>query len=118
MEKICAAVCPHCGYDLERDQIIDRDGLRFDPRGDVTWHGMALQLTTNERIVLGTIVKAAPDCVTRAVLDERTGYTGMGNCSEVLVCRIRRKMRDVAPAMIATPLETVRGLGIRWRVAK
>lgn len=102
-------ICPHCGFDLERDEPVDRAGIAIDPFGICQFHGQPLRLTRSERQILFAIVKADGAILSRAVLAERVGYEGDHNVVDVFLTRIRNKMKPIAPP----PLETVWGVGVR-----
>lgn len=103
-------ICSACGADLKHDRPISLGGLYYDPRSDIYWHGEMLSLTVGERVVLGTLVKDAGRCVPVAALDERIGHEGDSNVVQALICRLRSKLGQIAPA----PIETQRGVGYRW----
>ena len=103
--------CPSCGYDLAKDEVIERGALRLDPRGEITWHGAPVMLTPAEHLLLSTLVKAQGRPVRRDVLLERTGADCASNVADVQLHRIRGKFAGTGhPA----PIETVRGHGWRW----
>lgn len=107
------ALCPHCGYDLEPDRAITRDGIEYDPRGGVVWHGKAVHLPPGCHAILGTLLKAAGRVVTYDVLAERTGYEGddPSNSIGVQIYRIRR-------AMPGAPIHSKFNRGYCWERAQ
>ena len=112
MERECTPICPSCGYDLEHDSTISLGALEYDPRADIYWHGKQLDLTQCERTILGALVKEAGRAVSPTVLDERIGHDGDGNVPQAMISRLRSKMRAIAEP----PIETMRGIGYRWRL--
>jgi DNA-binding response OmpR family regulator len=102
------AVCPCCGFDLALDEPVITGAMQFDPRGDVLWRGEKLNLTSSERIILGTLLKESPRHVSEAVLHERIDYEGDSHIAHVMICRLRKKLGD------PNPIENDQGLGWRW----
>lgn len=71
-----------------------------------------IKLTNGERIIVWSLLKAYPDCVRKPTLLDRLDSEGVNNTIQVIICRIRRKLKDVgAPESI----ETVWGQGYRWK---
>lgn len=106
-----SALCPHCGYDLETDRVLEMDGLMFDPRGPVIWRGELVHLTPSERIMLHTLLKAAPRTVTKDVILERVGSDGPPNSVNVWAHGVRSKLDAIAPGH---RIKTDWARGYRW----
>lgn len=106
-----AALCPHCGYDLEPDRAIARDGIEFDPRGGVHWRGKPVHLSPSCHAILGTLLKAAGRVVSLDVLAERTGYEG-DNPSNIVRVQIHR----IRQAMLGAPIRARVCRGYHWEV--
>lgn len=105
-----ATICPHCGFNLRREERITFGALDFDPYGDSAWKGRSVHLTVAERLLLGSLVAAAGQIVTLGALIERMGSEAEdSNVPAVLVCRIREK---TAPGLI----QNLRGHGYRLDV--
>jgi len=102
------ALCPCCGYDLAQDEVIERDGIRLEPRGDVLVNGAPVRLTPSERIILSSLMKANGMAISGAALHERMDSRADGNVVEVMVRRVREKLGD------ACRIENIRGIGYRW----
>jgi DNA-binding response OmpR family regulator len=104
--------CPCCGHNLAAEAVIAIGQLRVDPRGDATWGGGTIGLTSAEHIILASIAGAKGAIVAKAVLQERIGYEGDGNVIDVFLTKMRRKLRAAGapPALIAN----VRDRG--WRL--
>lgn len=101
------SVCPHCGFDLAEDEPVERAGIAMQPYGEVRFNGAAIALTKAETGVLWALMKADRP-LPRPILSERIGHEGDGNCIDVLICRIRRKLAPHGPV----PIQTRRGVGV------
>jgi DNA-binding response OmpR family regulator len=104
-------LCPHCGYDLIQDEPIERPEISMQPYGDCRFHGHTVDLTRAERAILWALLKADGKPVPKTILNERCGYEGDNNVAEVLLHRIRKKMRAAHPIV---PIKTIWGVGVRW----
>ena len=107
------ALCPHCGYDLEPDRAIARDGIEFDPRGGISWHGASVHLSPGCHAILGTLLKAAGRVVSLDVLAEPTGYEG-DNPSNIVRVQIHR----IRHAMPGAPILSKINRGYGWERAQ
>lgn len=96
--------CPHCGYDLHLDQpVILNDFAMFGAGAPLVYKGLPLPqpLTPAEAAVVWTLLKACPDPVATPVILERVSDSESINVVNVLICRIRKKLRVAgAPEMI------------------
>lgn len=105
--------CHNCGADVTLDEPIRIDD--FSMVGDAfpfCYRGEPLNLTAGERTVIWSLMKAYPDHVTKPTLLDRIGSDGMNNLIQVLVCRIRAKLREIGAP---DPIETVHNRGYRWK---
>ena len=108
--------CRVCGANMTADEPVERDGLSVDPAGPVIWHGAPVRLTRAELIVLHSLVTEATRPVTRGALMERIGSDVDTNVIEMLVTRIKKKLRTVGPEPLLT---SVWGSGAyTWGVEK
>ena len=109
-------LCPHCGYDLTRDELIHLDGFRIDPRGTVDFNGHPLSLTKAQSIFVASVAKAAPRPIPYAALIERMGIEGRHerNILSSQLCLMRNRLRayDIALPIVAKP-----GMGYQWKGA-
>jgi DNA-binding response OmpR family regulator len=115
---VTCSVCPRCGYALEALEAFTLGSLGVEASGAaVWWSGHPVPLTTAERLVLIAIVRAGGNTVTRDVLAECEGYDGdrPENNTNVLVHRIKKAFLAIDRTF--DRIETVRGQGIRWRMA-
>lgn len=106
-----ASLCPHCGYNITRDDPITIGKWTLYP-DSVFFRGRNLHLTNGEAGLLYTVAKAAPRAVQLAAIGNRISHAdNVAGVASVLACRLRRKLgRNM-------PIETVPGAGYRWRRA-
>lgn len=95
--------CPHCGYDLVLDSpILIDDFSMMSSHAPLYWRGEQVDLTGSQAILCYSLMKAYPDSVRIETLMERIGSESECNVAEVLICRIRKKLREMgAPNPIA-----------------
>ncbi len=98
-----ASLCLCCGADLDEQKPIEYGGVKFDSYGDITFKGVLLDLSAYERRVLGAIVKAEgqfvnAEAIKNILYGEEKAETVNSNVIQVLVCRIRKKMREIDPS--------------------
>lgn len=115
-EAASAAVrfCPHCGFDLEALGPLSSGLFHYEPKGDLRFGGSIIPLTMAEHIIVGTLMAASPNVVAKSVIAERIDYNGDGNVVDVLLARIRAKLKK---ATAPNPIVTEYGRGVRWQVA-
>lgn len=103
--------CPSCGYNLTRDEVIERDGFMLDPRGVAAFGGGDLGMTPGEALVLYAVARGGGRPVQRNVILSRISDGCDPNIVSVLLSRARSKLmsRDVA-----SPIKTVHGRGYAW----
>lgn len=114
-----ATICPHCGYDLVADVVIEKDGFTLDPRGEISFNSTVIALTSGEVAVLMTIAKAGGRWMRAAVVGDRMSECeNPENMVAVLLSRARRKFRELD---IPFPVDSRRGRacaefggGYRW----
>lgn len=104
------AICPCCGYDLVKDEPIERAGIAMAPYGQVLFNGADVKLTRGESAVLWCLMKAGPRPMPRHVLAERYGQkdTSDSNCVDVLLTRIKQKLAPHGEV----PIRNLRGVGV------
>lgn len=106
------AMCPHCGFDLERSGVIERGGYTLAPDGQVHLDDKRVRLTPQEGRLLYTVAKGNGRPVHCRVIGERISD---GECPynlvQVLACRMRAKFRADG---IDFPVGNVRGFGLVW----
>lgn len=104
--------CPHCGFNLETDAPIERDGWTVS-LGEVRHNGRVVKLTVCERGFLYTLARAAGRPVKPTTIAARISLTPNyddPNLAYVMAKRIRRRLPH-------PPFETVFKSGYRWAVA-
>lgn len=110
---------PRAGTGASREVWHER-GLRVDPRRrSAELRGVPLLLTTIEFDLLATLIREPGVVHTRQQLLDRiwgTDYVGGDHVVDVHVANLRRKLGD--DPSHATFIETVRGVGYRFRETK
>lgn len=109
-------ICPHCGYDLAKDQpILLNDFSMHSSISPLCWRGTAIRLTGAESAVVWALMKAWPSPMRISVLLERADSEADEQTVRVLVCRVRKKLRAVgAPDPIGS--YRVPGGAYIWKV--
>jgi DNA-binding response OmpR family regulator len=114
--ETAAPICPHCGYDLRRDEPMTIGAAHFDPTRGFSYRGQPIHLTPLERIFISTLMKSAGRWASKDMLIDRMGI-GEARLPEELVriyaCRVRKALKAVTAAC---PFEAGYGLGYRWIV--
>lgn len=103
-------LCPHCGYDLVNDApILINDFSMNGPGLPLVHKGKPIKLTFAEAGVCWALMKACPAPLKTMALAERIGSDETidpDNIVKVIVCRIRRRLRELE---IAAPILTIHG---------
>ena len=107
--------CPSCGYNLSSLNGIRHGALSIE-RGVIYWNAHRIKLTRSENILVQAIAGGDGHAIKLSGLIEAVGSESGDprNLAAVLVCRIRRKFRQVDADFDA--IETVGGYGYRWAV--
>lgn len=109
-------ICPHCGYDLRADEMIELDGFHIDPRGTIAFAGRQLPLNLSSVVILATLAKAAPRMVRSSVLIDRIGGDG-DDLRGTLYSQVRRLRRTLTAIGAPVPVASVRRSGgYRWEM--
>lgn len=88
--------CPHCGYDLRMDQpVLIDDYSMLGSLSPLCWKNEPVGLTATENLLCWSLLKAYPDPVRIEVLADRCGSEATSNVTEVIICRIRKKLREM-----------------------
>lgn len=110
------AFCPHCGADIRVDEPILLNG--FSMYGDgypLMYNGKGVLLTRYESSFCWTLLKAYPRMVKHDTLLLRLGSDSETNVLDVVVSRIRAKLRHHG---VPNPIETMYGQGgFRWSLS-
>jgi DNA-binding response OmpR family regulator len=106
-------ICPHCGYDLDANADIERDGFMLSYTNEPRYNGETMQLTRQQNQLLYTVAKADRP-IAAAVIGERiSDAEDSYNLVQVNMTRIRARLKaDDIPC----PIANVRGLGLVWQM--
>lgn len=104
------AICPHCGFDLAKDEPIAAGRFRYDPRGGMFADDVRLPLTPKELQLAGALFRARGRIVPYEALIDRMELRDRLVIS-VHVRRIRAKFEK---AGLFNPVGTAWGLGLFW----
>jgi DNA-binding response OmpR family regulator len=104
-------VCPHCGYDLASEAIVEDGDFLYEPRLGVLYRGARLPISPDRHLILATLLKARPRVLTSDALLGAIGSEGDDTLIRSHVSVIRR---DLYALGIPNPIETVWGHGRRW----
>ncbi len=105
-------ICPHCGFDLVKDEVLERDHFTYDPRGIISYCGIILKVRPAHRIIVGSLMKADGRIVSKDALLERIGSDAEdATLINVHVSLLRRDLRKQG---IPCPIKTVWGAGFCW----
>jgi DNA-binding response OmpR family regulator len=106
-------MCPHCGFDLAKDQpIILNDFSMLSPIAPLCYRGQPLNLTSAARTLCWTLMKSFPRPVRQEVILDRLDSEALGNVVDVYLSRIRRELRRIGAPI---PFEKRRGV-IAWKL--
>lgn len=106
-------MCPHCGFDLARNQPIRLGNIAITEREEIVFEGRRLSLTRCQYRIVESLVRARGRYLTRGVLADRIGGDLDDTTVTKYVERARRSFREVNPNF--NQLVSVRGFGAyRW----
>lgn len=99
--------CPSCGFDIALDApiMIDKWSM-FGIGYPLCYEGKPIRMTGGEAAVCWALMKAYPRPVRIDVLLNRMGSESPGNVVQVMVCRIRKYMRELD---LPCPIKNMRG---------
>ena len=105
----------------ERQNVLAVGELRLDRISrEVTWHGETVDLTGREFNLIEYLMRSPGRVFTRTqILEHVWGYDFDPSTNVVDVCiqRIRKKIASIGGAEGESPIESVRGVGYRFRKA-
>ncbi len=104
-----ADMCPHCGYNLAPDQLIEAGRWVLSPT-ETFYDGERLDVTKQQAAVLHTLAKARGVCVPPEVIKNRVSDSERGDNNIVYVLMRRLRMR-----LPSVPFERAYGVGFRWK---
>lgn len=104
-------ICPHCGYSLTPDRVVERDGWRIDPRGKAT-HASGF-VTTRQPwvIILHALALMDGRPVSIDMLLSRASDSDYPNTITSQISQLRKTLRE---AGIPDPVLTSRRGGYSW----
>jgi DNA-binding response OmpR family regulator len=102
-----AKICPCCGTDIALDEpIVINDFSMLGAGRPLFYRDVMVSLTHGEALICWSLMKAYPGFLTLSAIAERISERDLeapDNLVRVLVCRIRKKLRDLgAPVPIVT----------------
>jgi DNA-binding response OmpR family regulator len=106
--------CPHCGFDLARDEAASFGATFSDPRAPLRHAEKPIRLSPTERMIAHTLIRAQGAWVGRNAIYERIGWDENDNAQNLLsvyVHRLRRRLKDSG---VNAGIECLRGHGVRW----
>lgn len=107
------AVCPHCGYDLERDAAVEDGDFRYEPRLGLFYRGWRLPLGPSRTLILAALMRARGRTLTRSALEGVVGNEDpKSNLIATQLCRTRAILAEHA---VPFPVENIWGEGWRWK---
>ena len=108
-----SALCPHCGYDLQRDAAIELGDARFAWGEGLRWRGAAIALSPQQRAIVQALLKARGQLVSHEALIAR-----MGSDADDLATLLRKQVHQLRTVIRRAggpdPIRNERGLGYRW----
>jgi DNA-binding response OmpR family regulator len=108
-------ICPHCGYNLERERRTEDGPFAYDPTIPAFLiDGQRVPCRPQVRELLGSLIQARGRTLSFDVLIERMGSEAdsSGKTMDVVLTYARKAF---AAADHPFPVERVRGVGLRWR---
>lgn len=106
--------CPHCGYNLKRDAVVERDGWRIDPlENAVSFGDKAVRMTRQMVGIMHTLATATRPTRIAAIANRVSDRDISGESVRVQVLRIRKVLRE---RNLPCPIATSRGIGYVWQV--
>jgi DNA-binding response OmpR family regulator len=106
--------CPKCGVSFSRYEDKVYGNVKVSGTSEIFLEGEFIALTTNLRLIVEALIRAEGRPLARDTLLNVSG--GEDNTDRVIdahVCRARRAFTKVNPNF--GQIETVRGLGYRWK---
>jgi DNA-binding response OmpR family regulator len=101
--------CPHCGAKTGVVAAVELGEWRLMP-AFATYRGGTLRLTGAEALLLYALGRAGGDVVDPVTLGQQFSISeDCANSVRVLISRLRKKLG------VNCPIQTIRGLGYRWR---
>ncbi|MGR6327712.1 hypothetical protein ACU5AX_01465 [Sphingomonas sp. XXL09] len=115
MTRSC--ICPSCGYNLEREQLITDGPFTYDPTCPAFLiDGEPVQCRPQVREVLGSVMQARGRTLSFEVLAERIGSDAV-RPNRLIDVALYQARRIFAASPYPCPVQRVRGAGLRWALS-
>lgn len=111
------SACPNCGHDLCSLATFHVGDLSIIDGGvTMLWRGVKVRMTAAQRLLVKALASSAGHVMKNPALIEAVGSDSDNpiNLVNVHACRIRALFRAIDPAF--DRIETIWGVGLRWRV--
>jgi DNA-binding response OmpR family regulator len=105
------SICPHCGYCLQHDKILQIGAFDIDPRGDVFWMGKPLKLSRQQSEIIFSLASTKGRPISTDVLRDRIGHEGSSNNVAVQITRMRSRFAAVGAPF---PVRNMNRRGYFW----
>jgi len=105
--------CPSCGFNLDRDEVLQLDGFVLDPRGMIAFQGSPVLMTHHEAMAMHTVASANGRPVKTETISQRISDGEDPHCASVFIHRARRRL---LAAGVPNPIQTAFRRGYRWSV--
>lgn len=104
-------ICPCCGYNLERETPVERDGWELTYYS-ARYYGAPVDISAAQAYVLYSLARAYPRHLTAEVLGNRVSNgTNVANIAAIQISKVRHKLGNLCPIV------TKKGLGYQWKAA-
>ena len=105
-------LCPHCVAENDRLATVEIDGWRLTPNLAVYRAG-TLHLTGAEAALLHALATARGNLLSPSMIGKKfSNLEDNSGSVRVIISRLRKKLGE------SCPIETIRGLGYRWRLTE
>lgn len=106
-------LCPSCGLDLSKNEPVSSATYKMHgPNGPLVIDGKDIPLAPLENEVAWALLRAKPAPLGKDAILLRIGSEGDGNLVAVILCRLRKKIREAG--VEREVIQTVYGGGYRW----
>lgn len=115
-EKKKPNFCTNCGTNTSKDEVVERDGFRIDPKVGVSYMGRPIKLSKVQRCIMLTLASANGRRLPRQLLADRCCYlkeTGNVNTVRTHISVLRRKLEGQG---VPVPFRNDWDVGYYWEV--
>lgn len=99
--------CPHCAFNLEADEVIERDGFQLDPRGLVRFRGVRLSLSPQQCQMLHVVAAEGDRPIRRDTLFSTVSSSESVHRNHLAWDAIRNLKERLAWHGVPFPIETI-----------